>query len=693
MKKSTIDKYKQRAKELLSQMTVEEKIGLLCVDSKSIDRLNIPEYHWWNEGLHGVARAGVATVFPQAIGLSATFDASLMREVGECIATEGRAKYNAYSKEQDRKIYKGLTFWSPNINICRDPRWGRGQETFGEDPYLTATLATEFIKGIQGDDENYLKAAACVKHFVAHSGPEKGRHGFNSEVTKKDFYETYFPAFERCIKDAQVEGVMGAYNSVNDEICNASEKLIKKLLREKTGFDGYYVSDCGAIYDIYTAFERVATAPEAAALAIKSGCNLNCGIVYAALLVSLSENLVTEADIDEAVLPLLTTRLKLGLIDGEDCVFNDIPYTANDTEEHHALSRKATEESIVLLKNDGLLPLNENEIKSIAVVGPNADEKSVLLGNYNGTPSEYYTMLDGIREVFQNVKIFYSEACHVSSDRIESCAESNDRMSEAILAAQHSDVVIVCVGLIPGIEGEECEAFNSDLGGDKKDLKLPGYQNELIEKMIQTGKKVVVVNLSGSAIDLSVAEKANAIIQAWYPGMYGGLVLANILCGKCNPSGKLPVTFYKNGNALPAIDDYTMDGRTYKYFTGEPLYPFGFGLSYTTFAYSDFKMLESLADKTKVQVTIRNTGKYDGREIAQVYARNVLAGEKLPLQQLVGVKSVFLKAGESAKVEFILDKYWLSAVNSNGERVDPDACELFVGGGLPNENSLRVKCK
>lgn len=691
MKEQKKLEYKKSAKELLSKMTLEEKISQMCNASAAIERLNIPKYNWWNEALHGVARAGVATVFPQAIGLAATFDAPLLKEIGDCITTEGRAKYNAFKEVADFNIYKGLTYWSPNINIFRDPRWGRGHETLGEDPCLTATLGIEYIKGVQSDDDDYLKAAACVKHFVAHSGPEQGRHGFNSEVSKKDFYETYFPAFERCIKDAEVEGVMGAYNSVNGEICNASEKLIKKLLREKIGFDGYYVSDCGALYDIFAAFKKVSTAPEAAALAVKSGCNLNCGGVYGTLMVAVKENLVTEKEIDEVVLQLLITRLKLGLIDGENCKFNNIPYTENDTEEHHELSLKAAQESIVLLKNDGLLPLDINAVKTIAVIGPNANEKSVLLGNYNGTPSEQFTVLDGVRSVFKNSKIIYAEGCHVTGDRVEGCAEPNDRMSEAILAAKHSDVVVVCVGLNPRLEGEEGDAYNSDLGGDKKDLNLPGYQNQLIENIVAVNKNVIVVNLSGSAIDLSIANKANAVLQAWYPGQYGGIALANILCGKCNPSGKLPVTFYKDSNELPDFTDYTMQNRTYKYFTGNVVYPFGYGLSYTTFEYSDLCVCKANGGKLNVKVKVTNTGKCDGREVVQVYVKNTLLGEVLPKCQLAAFTSVYLKAKESKIVDIELDEYWMQAVNSNGERVNGDTCELFVGGGQPNEKSCKFK--
>lgn len=662
----------------------------MCNMSAAIERLKIEQYNWWNEALHGVARAGVATVFPQAIGLAATFNARLMQEIGDCIATEGRAKHNAFKEMGDFNIYKGLTYWSPNINIFRDPRWGRGHETLGEDPYLTATLGTAYIKGVQGDDDDHLKAAACVKHFVAHSGPEQGRHGFNSEVTKKDFYETYFPAFERCIKDANVEGVMGAYNSVNGEICNASEKLIKKLLREKIGFDGYYVSDCGALYDIFAAFKKVSTAPEAAALAVKGGCNLNCGGVYGTLMVAVNENLVTEQEIDEVVLQLIITRLKLGLIDGENCKFNNIPYSANDTAEHHELSLQAAQESIVLLKNDGLLPLDLNFVKTVAVIGPNANEKSVLLGNYNGTPSEQFTILDGIRSVFKETKIIYAEGCHITSDRVEGCAEPNDRMSEAILAAKNSDFAIVCVGLNPRLEGEEGDAYNSDLGGDKKDLNLPGYQNELIEKVVAAGKKVVVVNLSGSAIDLSIANKANAVLQAWYPGQYGGIAVANILSGKSNPSGKLPVTFYKDSAELPDFTDYTMKNRTYKYFTGNVVYPFGYGLSYTTFEYSDLSVSEFKDGKATLKVKVTNTGKCNGREVVQAYVRNTLSGEALPICQLVAFESVYLKSGENKTVEIELSSYWVKAVNSNGERIDGETCELFVGGGLPSEKSFKL---
>lgn len=691
MKKDKIIEYKKRAEEFLSKMTLEEKLSQMCNASKAIERLKIKQYNWWNEALHGVARAGVATVFPQAIGLSATFNSELMHQVGDIISTEGRAKYNEFAKIGDYNIYKGLTFWSPNINIFRDPRWGRGHETLGEDPCLTAKMATEYIKGVQGDDDNHLKAAACVKHFVAHSGPEQGRHGFNCDISLKDFYETYFPAFEKCIKDAQVEGVMGAYNSVNDEICNASERLIKKFLRGKMGFDGYFVSDCGALYDIYASFRRVSTAPEAAALAVKAGCNLNCGGVYGSLMVAINENLITEKEIDEVVLQLLITRLKVGLIDGEGCRFNSISISQNDTPEHHAISLKSAEQSMVLLKNDGLLPLNLEDVKTIGIVGPNANELSVLLGNYNGTPSEHFTMLDGIRKVFNKSRVLYGEGCHISRDNVESCAESNDRMSEAIIVAKNSDVVVVCVGLNPRLEGEEGDAFNSDLGGDKKDLSLPGYQNQLVEQMIAHGKKTIIVNLSGSAIDLSTANKANAVIQAWYPGQYGGLALANILCGKVNPSGKLPVTFYKDSNELPDFTDYSMNNRTYKYFSGSVIYPFGYGLSYTSFNLSNLKVSKLDNGNYYLYVDVSNVGDFDGREVVQIYAKNMLLNEKTPSYQLVAFESVEIEKGNKKTVEILIDEYWIKAVKENGERVLPNSCTLFVSNKLPDQNSLSIK--
>ncbi len=698
MDKQKINEYKKRARELVSQMTLEEKVGQMCNSAIAVERLGIQQYNWWNEALHGVARAGVATVFPQAIGLAATFDAPLMREIGDIVSTEGRAKHNAYKAEGDYGMYKGLTFWSPNINIFRDPRWGRGQETFGEDPFLTSELGVNYIKGLQGDDANHLKSAACVKHFVAHSGPEKTRHGFNSVVSAKDFYETYFPAFERCIKEGQVEGVMGAYSSVNDEICCASKWLISDLLRDKTGFDGYYVSDCGAIHDIHAAFHRAPTFLDAAVMAAKSGCDLNCGGVYQWLITAHKEGLISEDEIDECVTRLMTTRLKLGLIDGENCVYNSIDYSYNDSEYNHSICLKAAEESIVLLKNDGVLPINISKVKKVAVIGPNTNDVSVLLGNYNGTPSEYYTPLEGIRKVFgDGVKIMFSDGCPVSGNYIN--GEPKDRLAEAVFTAKMCDLAIVCVGINPRLEGEEGDAYNSDIAGDKPDLNLPGVQNELIEKVIATGVKTVVVNISGSAMDLSVACKANALIQQMYSGMYGGIALANVISGKCNPSGKLPVTFYNSVDDLPEFTDYSMQGRTYRYFNGEPQFEFGFGLSYTQFEYSQViadRHIISDDDSVTITATVTNIGDVDGDEIVQLYVRAENPPFVCPKHQLKGIKRVTVKSGESKQVQFCLPADTFRLINDNGDSVLLNgAYSVYIGGGQPKagQNGIKINIK
>lgn len=575
--------------------------------------------------MHGVARAGTATVFPQAIGLAAMFDDELLNDIAKVISTEGRAKYNESSKKDDRDIYKGITFWSPNVNIFRDPRWGRGHETYGEDPYLTSRLGVAFVKGLQGEGK-YLKAAACAKHFAVHSGPEGLRHEFDAVVSKKDLYETYLPAFEACVKEGDVEAVMGAYNRTNGEPCCGSKTLLRDILRGKWNFKGHVVSDCWAIADFHLHHRVTSTATESAALAMKNGCDLNCGNVYLQLLLAYKEGLVTEEDITTAAERLMATRIRLGMFD-EECEYNKIPYELNDCKEHNELSLKAARNSMVLLKNNGILPLNKDSLKSIAVIGPNADSQIMLKGNYSGTASRYITVLEGIHEaVGEDVRVYYSEGCHLFRDRVEELAEPNDRLKEAISIAERSDVAILCLGLDSTIEGEQGDAGNSEGAGDKASLNLSGRQQELLEKIIETGTPVILVIGAGSALTFNNAEdKCSAILDAWYPGSRGGRAVADLIFGKCSPSGKLPITFYRNTKDLPEFIDYSMKDRTYRYMSCESLYPFGYGLTYSTVKLSELHVpdVESDFDDVEVSVKITNTGNFDIEEVVQCYIKDL----------------------------------------------------------------------
>lgn len=477
---------RKKAKELVSKMTLMEKAAQLRYDAAPVSRLGVPTYNYWNEALHGVARAGVATMFPQAIGMAAAFDEDAMERVGDIIATEGRAKYNEYSKHDDRDIYKGLTFWSPNVNIFRDPRWGRGHETYGEDPYLTSRLGVRFVEGIQGGGP-VMKAAACAKHYAVHSGPEAIRHEFDAEVSMKDMWETYLPAFEALVKEADVEAVMGAYNRTNGEPCCGHKYLMEEVLRGKWEFDGHYTSDCWAIKDFHENHQVTKNARESAALALKCGCDVNCGNTYLHLLGAVEDGLITEEDITVAAERLLTSRFLMGLFDGSE--YDDIPYEAVECREHLEEALNMARKGSVLLKNDGVLPLDKSKLKTIGVVGPNADSRAALIGNYHGTASRYITVLEGIQdEVGDDVRVLFSEGCHLEKDRVENLAWSQDRISEAVITAEHSDVVIICVGLDETLEGEEGDAGNSDASGDKKDLHLPKVQEELIEKVTAVGK-------------------------------------------------------------------------------------------------------------------------------------------------------------------------------------------------------------
>ena len=669
----------QRARELVGKMTLEEKASQLKYDAPAIPRLGVPAYNWWNEGLHGVARAGVATVFPQAIAIGAAFDTDLAEKVGDTIAEEGRAKYNAYVKENDRDIYKGLTFWSPNVNIFRDPRWGRGHETYGEDPYLTGELGKAFVDGIQGDGE-YLKAAACAKHFAVHSGPEAVRHKFDAKASKKDMRETYLPAFEKLVKDADVEGVMGAYNRTNGEPCCGSKTLMQDILRGEWGFDGYYVSDCWAVRDFHTNHMVTDTAEESAALALKTGCDVNCGNTYLHMMKAYEQGLVSEEDITLAAERLFTTRFMLGLFDETE--YDKIGYDRIECREHLALADRATAESVVLLKNNGILPLEKKKLKAVGVIGPNANSRAALIGNYHGTSSRYITVLEGIQDCMgEDVRVYYSEGCHLFKDRVENLGLRQDRISEAVAVAKNSDVVVLCLGLDETLEGEEGDTGNSYASGDKVDLLLPEVQRELLEAVVAAGKPVILVNMTGSAMDLRYAqEHCAAIVQAWYPGARGGRVVADILTGEISPSGKLPVTFYRDTEELPDFEDYSMKGRTYRYFTGEVLYPFGYGLTYGSAEISGVKLGgQELADGSEVrlpggsldslEVTVSNTGDRDVEEVAQVYLKALDSADATPNERLCGFARVSVKTGGQAVVQVPVDRDALTVINDEGEKV------------------------
>lgn len=684
---------RKRAKELVAKMTVEEKASQLRYDAPAIDRLGIPAYNWWNEALHGVARAGTATMFPQAIGLAAAFDEELMGEVGEIIAEEGRAKYNEQSKKEDRDIYKGLTFWAPNVNIFRDPRWGRGHETYGEDPFLTSRLAVPFVKGIQGDGE-YMKAAACAKHFAVHSGPEGERHYFDAKASKKDLEETYLPAFEALVKEAGVEAVMGAYNRTNGEPCCANKPLMVDKLRGEWGFEGHFVSDCWAIKDFHENHKVTSSPEESAKLALEMGCDLNCGCTYQSIMNGVRAGLISEDLLTTSCERLFTARFLLGMFDKTE--FDKIPYEKVECKEHLAVAKRAARESVVLLKNDGILPLNKDKIKTIGVVGPNANSRLSLIGNYHGTSSRYITVLEGIQDkVGDDVRVLYSEGSDIFQNNISNLADPNlpDRLSEAQTVAEHSDVVVVVVGLDENLEGEEGDAGNQFASGDKVNLSLPLCQRQLLYSVLECGKPTIVIDMAGSAIDLSKAEDdANAVLQAFYPGARGGADVADILFGDVSPSGKLPVTFYYSADDLPSFKDYSMKNRTYKYFEGTPLYPFGYGLTYGDCYVKpeNHFVVDGVGEveKAVLTVTVANDGKYDTDEVVQVYIKDLDSEFATTNPSLCGFKRVHVAAGSETEVQISLDKRAFTSVDEEGNRkIFAKNFRIFAGTQQPGARS------
>jgi beta-glucosidase len=817
----------RRVNDLVGRMTLDEKVSQMMNKAPAIERLNVPAYDWWNEALHGVGYAGHATVFPQSIGLAATWDPALMREVATAISDEARAKYNEAVGRDFRKRFYGLTFWSPNINIFRDPRWGRGQETYGEDPYLTSLFGVAFVRGMQGDDPKYLKVVSTPKHYAVHSGPEPERHVFDARATEKDMRETYLPAFRAAIMEGKAGSVMCAYNSLNGEPVCASRRMMTDILRDEWGFKGYVVSDCDAVADIYKNHKFTKTEEEGVAAAVKAGTDLTCGYEYRALIPAVKQGLIGEALIDRAVKRLFDARFRLGMFDPPEMVpYSKIPFAVNDSPAHRELARKAARESIVLLKNDNnLLPLDKDKLKNVAVIGPNADLLESLVGNYNGVPSAWTTPLAGIRsklgsrrdmkvtyalgttltgealvpipsdalrelrgEFFDNrelqgkpvatrvdeeinfnwftnapvpqlptdnfsarwegklapftsgtyelgaraddgVRVFLDDKLLVENWRdggartvtkrveLEAGREyklrieyyeryanaelrlvwsppnlAQDLREEAVTKAKQADVVVMALGLSPQLEGEEMDVkLEGFRGGDRTKLELPKAQEELLKAVQATGKPVVLVLLSGSALAVNWAnENVPAIVQAWYPGEEGGHAIADVLFGDYNPAGRLPVTFYKSADDLPPFTDYSLEGKTYRYFKGEPLYPFGYGLSYTRFKYANLRLSAKKVkpgEKVRVSVDVQNAGTREGDEVMQLYVTDVAASVRVPVRSLRGVQRIHLRPGERRRVNFTLAPADLALIDERGRRVvEPGEFRVSVGGKQPGFN-------
>ncbi len=814
-----------RLDSLISEMTLEEKVGQMMNDAPAIERLGVPQYGWWNECLHGVARSGLATVFPQAIGMAATWDEDQMLRLATVISDEARAKHHEYIRKSKRGIYQGLTFWTPNINIFRDPRWGRGMETYGEDPYLTGRLGINFVNGIQGDDPDYLKAVATVKHYAVHSGPEPERHSFDAVINDRDLRLTYLEHFRMTIMESNAYSVMCAYNRYNGEACCGSDRLQNQILRDEWGFDGYIVSDCGAVSDIYRFHKIVETQPEAAALAVKAGTDLNCGSTYRGLVKAVEEGLITEDEIDVAVRRLFRARMKLGMFDPpENVKYAQIPYSVLDSKENQAVALETARKSMVLLKNDNsTLPFSK-DIGKVAVIGPNANDVEVLLGNYNGIPSNPVTPLKGIQEKLGEDNVVYALGCEWAENLpvfevipnsalktpdgqpglkaeifnnnkfdgepvatqvddiidfnwwdgapIDTLDDDNfgvrwtgklvppkdgwyvlgaegfnafnlffegkrllsfrgvhhankvyeqvvlkagveyniqidfwdyhgdatmkllwstpdhDYKAEALAAVDQADAVVMCMGLSPRLEGEEMRVeVDGFSGGDRLTLDLPKIQQDLMQAVVEKGKPTALVLLNGSAVSVNWAdENIPAILEAWYPGQAAGTAIADVLFGDYNPGGRLPVTFYKSVDQLPPFEEYNMVGQTYRYFQGEPLYPFGHGLSYTTFEYSNLDVPASIEgnEMFDVSVTVKNTGDIAGDEVVQLYVTDVEAAVPVPVRSLQGFKRISLNAGEEKKVTFSVTPRQLSLLDKDFKRVvEPGAFQIFVGGSQP----------
>ena len=680
----------ERVADLVSRMTLEEKVSQMSHDSPAIERLDVPAYNWWNECLHGVARAGRATVFPQAIGLAATFDEDLIFWIATAISDEARAMHHAAVAKNRRLQYGGLTFWTPNINIFRDPRWGRGQETYGEDPYLTSVVGVAFVRGLQGDHPKYLKAAACAKHYVVHSGPEADRHVFNAKASQKDMYETYLPAFKALV-DAKVEAVMCAYNRTNDEPCCGSKKLLVEILRDEWGFQGHILSDCGALADFHRGHKLTSSSVESAALAVNSGVNLNCGGTFPYLVQAVEKGLVTEETIDKSLAILMRTRFKLGLFDPPRLN----PYTAISTDvircdKHVQLAREAAAKSVVLLKNsNNVLPLRKN-MRYLFVVGPYATTCEVLLGNYYGVSEEMVTILEGITAKLEPGS-FIQYRYGFLPDR-----ENINPIDWTTGAAQGADAMVVVMGISGLLEGEEGASVASPHKADRLDLRLPVNQVNWLKRLRRgNDKPIIVVLTGGSPFTMpKVHELADAILFAWYPGEQGGNGIADVIFGDVNPSGRLPITFPKSADQLPPYDDYAMTGRTYRYMTQVPLYPFGFGLSYTRFQYSDLKLSSmriQKGDTLRATVTVKNVGHYPGEEVVQLYLTDLEASVQSPINALKGFDRVRLEPAQSRTVTFTITPEMMSIIDENGDSIlEPGQFRVTIGGCSPGKRGVEL---
>ncbi|MEN6481559.1 MAG: glycoside hydrolase family 3 C-terminal domain-containing protein [Anaerolineaceae bacterium] len=681
----------ERAKDLVNRLTLEEKVGLMSHEAKGVPRLNIPRYNYWSEALHGVARSGKATVFPQAIGMAATWDKDLIREVASAIGDEGRAKYHAALRRNGyTDQYQGLNMWSPNVNIFRDPRWGRGQETWGEDPFLTGEMAAEFVRGLQGDHPKYLKTAACAKHLAVHSGPEKDRHTFNAIVTNRELFDTYLPAFRKLVVEADVEAVMGAYNLMLGEVCCASKLLLEDILRDQWGFQGHVVSDCQALSDFHQTHKVTKDAAESAALALKHGCDLGCDHVFNEIPEAIARGLITEADVDRALERSLATRFKLGMFDPPE----EVPYTSITTdivgcEAHRKLAYQTAIESVVLLKNKNhILPINPSS-KKIFVTGPTATSVEVLLGNYYGFNNQMVTLLEGITgRVPEGMGMEYHPGAMLKHPR-----EIKETWAPGM--AQVSDLAIVCAGFSSFLEGEEGESLLSPQNGDLSSISLPASQANYIKELAIHGVKIVLVLTGGSPIALGeIEDMVDAVVFIWDPGMEGGRAVADVLFGDTSPSGKLPLTVPKSLDQLPAFDDYSMNRRTYRYTTEEPLYPFGFGLSYSRFEYADLQLDRrsiKAGEALPVKVTLRNQGNLLASEVVQFYLSDLKASTIVPLHHLIGFEKVTLEAGESRVISFSITPDMMSFYNDDGKlTLEPGEFKLEIGGCSPGERGQEL---
>ncbi len=677
-----------RVNDLVTRLTPEEKVAQMLNSAPAVPRLNIPAYNWWNECLHGVARTTFkVTVYPQAIGMAATFDANSLHTMGDYTAEEGRAIYNESIRNDKHAIYLGVTYWTPNINIFRDPRWGRGQETYGEDPYLTGTLGKAFVTGLQGNDPRYLKAAACAKHYAVHSGPEPTRHEFNAVISDHDLWDTYLPAFRELVVDAKVAGVMCAYNALEGQPCCGNDLLMTNILRNQWNFTGYVTSDCGAIDDFYERHKTHTDAESAAVDAVLHGTDVECGrVTYKSLAQAMKDGKITEKQIDVSIKRLFTIRMRLGMFDPSEMVkYSQIPLSVLESKEHKDQAEKMAHQSMVLLRNEGhVLPLSK-KIKKIAIIGPNADNANTELGNYNGFPTVVTTPYKSIKDKLgDGVEVFYSKAIpFVDSNYAQNKFPVIDSLKDA-------DVIVYVGGISPRLEGEEMRVSQPGFkGGDRTSIALPAVQTAFLKALKErTGKPIVFVMMTGSAIAIPwEAQNIPGIVNAWYGGQAAGDAIADVLFCDYNPAGRLPVTFYKSDNDLPAFDNYSMENRTYRYFKGEALYGFGYGLSYTSFKYDQLNVPATATAGKKVTVTARitNTGKMDGEEVAELYVSHPGQSAQAPVRALKGFKRLFLKAGESKMVSFELSAGDLSTIDDKGHSKElAGKVQVSVGGSQPD---------